>query len=232
MMPRSINKYKLYLYLFFFIFLSSVFNVQFVGNYQEKFSIKNINIYGLSHNEKKIVQHELSNFQNENIFKLNKDKVLEKLNKLDFLENIYINKIMPSSINVELSKTLILGKTLRNGELFYIGNNGKFINSSQFIDKIDTPNVFGKFNIDEYLHLLDILKIQNLAKEEIRNYYYFKNKRWDLYLSNGTTLKLPSKDIEDAIIIYKKLSENNSLINTKIIDLRVANQIILTNIDE
>ena len=53
--------------------------------------------------------NELINFQNENIFQLNRDKVLEKLNKL-ILENIYINKIMPSSINVELSKTLILGK--------------------------------------------------------------------------------------------------------------------------
>ena len=231
-MPRSINKYKLYLYLFFFIFLSSVFNFQFVKNYQDKFGIKNINIYGLSYDEKKLVQNELSNFQNENIFKLNKEKVLAKLNKLDFIENVYINKIMPSSINVELSKTLILGKTLKNGELFYIGKNGKFINSSQFINKIDTPNVFGEFNIEEYFYLLDVLEMQNLAKEEIKNYYYFKNKRWDLSFSNGKILKLPSKNIEDSIIIYKKLLKNNNLANTKIIDLRVSNQVILTKIDE
>ena len=209
-----------------------MFNFQFVSNYQDIFNIKNINIYGLPYNEKKMVQNELINFQNENIFQLNRDKVLEKLNKLDFLENIYINKIMPSSINVELSKTLILGKTLRNGKLFYIGKNGKFINSSQLTDNIDTPNVFGEFNIKEFLYLLNILKIQNFEKEEIKNYYYFKNKRWDLSLSNGTTLKLPSKNIEDSIVIYKKLLKNNNLTKAKIIDLRVNNQIILTNIDE
>ena len=123
---------------------------------------------------------------------------------------------MPSSINVELSKTLILGKTLRNGKLFYIGKNGKFINSSQLTDNIDTPNVFGEFNIKEFLYLLNILKIQNFEKEEIKNYYYFKNKRWDLSLSNGTTLKLPSKNIEDSIIIYKKLLKNNNLTKQKL----------------
>ena len=50
--------------------------------------------------------------------------------------------------------------------------------------------------------------------------------------SNGTTLKLPSKNIEDSIAIYKKLLKNNNLTKAKIIDLRVNNQIILTNIDE
>ena len=45
-------------------------------------------------------------------------------------------------------------------------------------------------------------------------------------------LKLPSKNIEDSIKIYKKLLKNNNLINTKIIDLRVSNQIILTNKNE
>ena len=43
---------------------------------------------------------------------------------------------------------------------------------------------------------------------------------------------LPSKDIEKSIIIYKEMSINNNLINTKTIDLRVTNQIILTNYNE
>ena len=36
---------------------------------------------------------------------------------------------------------------------------------------------------------------------------------------NGLHLKLPSKNIEKSIKIYKKLLNNNNLINTKIIDL-------------
>ena len=40
---------------------------------------------------------------------------------------------------------------------------------------------------------------------------------------------LPSKKLADSIYIYKKILNNQSLANVKIIDLRVSNQIILTN---
>ena len=36
------------------------------------------------YNEKKIIENELNNLKNKNIFKLSEDKVLEKLNKFKF----------------------------------------------------------------------------------------------------------------------------------------------------
>ena len=122
MMHPSISKYKLYLYLFFLIFLSSIFNFKFVESVRDKFSLKEINISGTSQYEKKMIESELNNFRNTNIFKLNKNKILETINKFNFLENIYINKIIPSTINIDLSKTSILGKTLIDGEIFFITN--------------------------------------------------------------------------------------------------------------
>ena len=77
-----------------------------------------------------------------------------------------------------------------------------------------------------------ILKNHQVNFKKIENYFYFKNKRWDLLFSNGVTLKLPSKNIEKSLQIYKQLSNNGNLINTKIIDLRVHNQIVLTNKNE
>ena len=231
-MPHSINKYKLYLYLLFFIFLSTIYNFQILENYNDKFTLKKININGLSYNEKKIVKKELSNLKNINIFKLDKDKILEKLYKFNFLESIYVNKVMPSSININLKKTTILGKTLRNDKIFYIGQNGKFINSDQLLEKKITAMVFGDFNIDEFLNLQSIIENHHLDFDKIEKYYYFKNKRWDLLFSNGLTLKLPSKNIDKSIKIYTKLFNNNKLTNTKIVDLRVHNQIILTNHNE
>ena len=71
---------------------------------------------------------------NTNIFKINEDKVLKQLAKFNFIEDIYVKKIIPSSININLSKTSILGKTFVNGEEFYIGKNGKLINSNQIFE--------------------------------------------------------------------------------------------------
>ena len=231
-MLRSTSKYKLYLYIFFLIFLSSIFNFKFLENYQEKFGLKNININGVSYKEKKNIEEELSNLKNTNIFKITENKVIEKLAKFNFIESVNVKKIIPSSINVNLSKTSILGKTFINGEEFYIGKNGKFINSNQIYDNYKTPKVFGKFKIKEFLNLYNILNNQKLDMDNIEQYYFFKNKRWDLVFSNGLTLKLPSKNIVKSIKIFKKLLNNDNFTNTKIIDLRVIDQIIMTRNNE
>ena len=231
-MLRSTSKYKLYLYIFFLIFLSSMFNFKFLEDYQEKFGLKNININGVSYKEKKNIEKELSNLKNTNIFKITENKVFEKLAKFNFIESINVKKIIPSSINVSLSKTPILGKTFINGEEFYIGKNGKFINSNQIYDNYKTPKVFGKFKIKEFLNLYNILNNQKLDMDNIEQYYFFKNKRWDLVFSNGLTLKLPSKNIVKSIKIFKKLLNNDNFTNTKIIDLRVIDQIIMTRNNE
>ena len=223
------NKYKLYLYIFFFIFLSSIFNFKFFENYQSKFKLSKININGLSNNEKKIIEIELNSLKKENLFKLSENGIKEKLNKFNFLEKIYVKKVIPSSININLSKTSIIGKTFKDGENFYIGKNGKFINSNEIQVKDKTATVFGEFSISDFLNLQNTLTNYQLEVGEIENYYYYKNKRWDILFSNGLLLMLPSQNIEKSIKIYKKLLKNKNLTNTKIIDLRIANQIIITN---
>ena len=64
MLP-SISKYKLYLYLFFLIFLSSIFNFKFLENYQDKFRLKSININGVSYKEKKYIEEDLNKLNND-----------------------------------------------------------------------------------------------------------------------------------------------------------------------
>ena len=228
-MLQSISNNKLYLYFFFFIFLSSIFNFEILDNYHNKFSLKKININGLTYDEKKNIQIELNKLKNENIFSLKKDKVLEKLINFNYLETIYVNKVIPSSININISKTPVLGKTIINGKKFYIGKNGNFINSNLLSEQNNLPSVFGDFQIDEYISLIKKLKKHDIDTGNIKRYYYYKNKRWDLLFFNNLTLMLPSKRDEDSIKIYKKLLDNNDLMNIKIIDLRVSNQIILTN---
>ena len=228
-MPLLTNKYKLYLYIFFFIFLSSIFNFEFVENYQSKFRLSKININGLSNNEKKMIEIELKSLKKKNLYKLSENGIKEKLSRFNFIEKIYVNKVMPSTININLSKTSILGKTLKDGENFYIGKNGKFINSNEIQIKDKIATVFGEFNISDFLNLQNTLTNYQLEADKIENYYYYKNKRWDILFSNGLLLMLPSQNIEKSIKIYKKLLKNKNLTNTKIIDLRITNQIILTN---
>ena len=183
----------------------------------------------MPYNEKKNIQIELNKLKNINILYLKKDNVLEKLTNFNFLENIYVRKVIPSSININISKTAILGKTIIKGKKFYIGKNGNFINSNLLSQENNLPSVYGEFQIDEYLSLIKKLEKHDIDVGNIKEYYYYKNRRWDILFFNNMKLKLPSKKDEESIKIYKKLLNNNDLINIKIIDLRVPNQIILMN---
>ena len=182
--------------------------------------------------KKKKIQNELNKLKNINIFKLSEDRVLKTLKKFNFLENIYVNKVIPSTIIINLSKTLIIGKTLRNGEYFYIGKNGNFIETDQLNETINIPSVFGEFRIEEYIDLQNILSENEVDVQNIEKYFYYKNRRWDLIFSNKLTLMLPSQNVAKSIKIFKKLLDSDNLINKKIIDLRITNQIILTNYNE
>ena len=97
-MLQSINKKKIYFYLFIFIFLSSIFNFNLIKKIKNVNLINTISITGVSEKERTIINKELKGFLKKNILFINKNLFFEKLNKFNFLDNIRVQKILPSKI--------------------------------------------------------------------------------------------------------------------------------------
>jgi len=162
-------------------------------------------------------------------FFLNKDLIFAKLNQFNFLDSIIVKKILPSEINIHLKKTKFIGSSIIDGKKYYIGRNGKLTISKQVNNEKNLPLVFGKFQINDFLKLQDILNKQKINLDQINKYFYYRNKRWDLENKNGQLVMLPSKDLNSALKVYKKLIDIGSLNSIKIVDLRIPNQIIFTD---
>ena len=124
--------------------------------------------------------------------------------------------------------TKIIGKTLIDGNLFYVGYNRKLIEDTNNEILRDIPNIFGKFELDDFLSLYKELQKNNFEDYLITDFYYFENDRWDIKTNNGLLIKLPEKNNYKILKIVKKLLDNNDF-EQKIIDLRVANQVIISN---
>ena len=228
-MPRSINKKKIYFYLFILLFLSTTFNFSFVENIRKSKLLNKIDIEGLNKKEQEILKNELSMFLNKNIFLLDESEILKKLDAFKFFDKVYIQKILPSTINVLVKKTRILGITYIDGKKYFVGKNGKLIPSSQIDNIYELPTIFGNFSVSEFLILQNIFKKNQIDINKIKKYFYHKNKRWDLEDVNGITVMLPSKKIVNSLKIYNSLIENNKIEKLRIIDLRIPNQIVLTH---
>ena len=229
MMHQSINRKKIYFYLLILLFLSTSFNFNLLKGFREISIINKININGLDKHEEKLVKEKLEIILNVNSFFLNKKIILKNLNQFNFLDSVTVQKILPSEINVNLIKTTFTGRTIIDGEKYYIGKNGKLTNVKQVNNKDNLPLVFGKFEAKDFLKLQNILKKKKINLDKINKYFYYRNKRWDIQNKDGLTVMLPSKNLNESIDIYKKLIESRNLNTIKIVDLRIPKQIILTS---
>ncbi len=90
--------------------------------------------------------------------------------------------MLPSKLNIEIKKTKFIGKTIKDGKVYFIGENEKFIDLENYNEDLNLPFVFGDFPIKEFVFLQDNLKKINFNLSKIHKYFYFKSGRWDLKL--------------------------------------------------
>ena len=147
----------------------------------------------------------------------------------NFLDDISIQKVLPSKLIILTEKTIFLGITILDGKKFYIGKNGKLTPIFQVKKEQNLPLVFGNLKINEFLNLQKVLIKENIELNKIKKYFYYKNKRSDLQYDTDLIVKLPYKNVKSSLQTFRYLIENNKINNVKIVDLRIPNNIVLTD---
>jgi len=211
---------KILIYFFLLLVVGSINNINLNGlKFQ---NINNINITGLDFKNKLILLKGIEKFNQKNIFLINKIDLKDEIESNSLVENYSIFKRYPSSLDISIKKTQILAKINKNGQIFYIGSNGKFIK----IDSLNNepPFIFGNPNIFEFFKIKEIIDKSKISYAEIKNLYFFPSKRWDLELIDNTIIKLPNDNTNLALnLAIEFLNEH------KFIDARIKNQIILND---
>ena len=224
---RVNKKNKILFYFILFILFTTITNNNFFSIKNKLFKIDSIEIYGLKDQDKVQIIENLSYLFGTNLLFLDHDKISYDLEKLGYLENYKIFKMYPSSLNIYADYTNLIARTFIDGNMSYLTSNGKFISKSNLDIPAIIPNVYGKFNPEDYFNLNEILKKNKFQINEITEYFYFESNRWDIKMRNNTIIKFPSTNLDQYIKIAKLLIKNNN--EKKIIDLRVSNQVIITN---
>ena len=220
-MQKQISK-KIIFYLFIFILLGTLnnknlFEIKFNKDYDFK-------ITSLSDFDDREIIKDLSDHKNQNLFFLNKDKILETLQKHKTIEDFNIFKNYPSELKIKIKKTQFLAITQKNGINFYIGSNGNLIKNDNY--EYDLPFIFGNVEVIEFLKFIDLINNSKFNYFDIKNLYYFKSKRWDIETKDGILIKLPMNNLSRSLEILSKFINENNLENIDYIDLRQNNQII------
>ena len=89
---------------------------------------------------------------------ISREEVKKIINNNTFLDNYNVAKILPSKLLISINKTEFIGNTILDGKNFYIGKNGKLTEMFLVEKEYNLPQVFGNFQVSEFLKLQDIQK--------------------------------------------------------------------------
>lgn len=224
-MHQQIDRKKIILYIFFFLILSTINNISLINfDFPE---IKIIKVSGLSDEENNNILKEIELLDLGNLFFLFKDDIYQVIEKNTLVEEFYIKKKYPSELNIIISKTNFLANIFKDDQNFLIGTNGKLT----LIDDIDykLPIIFGNPEIKEFIKFKQIIEKSSLKFNKISEFYYFKSDRWNIKTVDDILIKFPRKNIQEAIEQMYDIVNDNKFLNSKIIDLRIKNQVIIND---
>jgi len=214
---------KILIYFFLLLVVGSINNINF--NDLKLQNVKNINIVGLDIEEKLILQKKINNFNLNNIFYISKNDLINEIESNSLVEKYFIFKRYPSSIDINIEKTKFLAKINKNGQVFYLGSNGKFIKNDFSNNQL--PYIFGSPEVIEFFDIKEIIDKSKITYKEIKNLYFYPSRRWDLELTNNIIIKLPKDNTYLALNLALEFLYKQEFKEVKMIDARIKNQIIL-----
>ena len=221
-MHLRINK-KIFIYIFLILILGSINNKNL---HNIKFSqITSINIEGLSEKENSKLIESLEIFKMQNLFFLDKNKITEILNSNNLIEDFFIFKKYPSSLEIKIKKTEFLAKVIKSDKTYYIRSNGKLILLEKKESKL--PFIFGEFKNKDFFDLYEVIDDTNFDFNKIKKLFFFNSGRWDIETYSGVLIKLPREKLKQSFIFSLKILDDHKFKPIKIIDLRQNKQVII-----
>jgi len=228
-MHQSIDKKQKYIFLIIiFLFLTTINNTNFVNNKYFSTNIQSIQVVGLTEDLNSKIQERLSYLKNNNIFYINKELLEKEIDEYKYIESFKVSKFYPKKIILNLNQTNFLAITIKNNQKYILGSNGKLIKYELFNNYDNLPVIFGNFSTNDFLNFKKKFDQSLFKYKDIKFFFFYPSKRWDIQTIDNVVIKLPSKNTSLALKRAKKIIESKQF-NNNIIDLRITNQIILTN---
>ena len=220
-------KKKLWIWVPFFIFLST-YSYHDKKSYNEGFfSIKEIEIKGINYVNLKDLKNTLKYIKNKNLIFLKSKDFSEESKKIDFVNSIKIKKMYPNKIIITVLEDAPIGIYFEDsGKKHILLENNKIIKNSNY-EFDNLPEVQGKGALQNYSNFYSNLKKTKLDLNLVKKFNYHNVNRWDLLLVNEKLIKLPPENYEESVAKFLEIYEKSSFEKFKVFDFRVKNELIL-----
>ena len=207
------------------LLLLSTYNTQKSSNLNSQLNIKKIEIENNQFVDEKIIKKKLSFLYETNLFLLKKKDIELKLKEINFINSFEVKKIYPNKIKIKIYENIPIAIIQNKTEKKFFTSNGKAIDFIEIEEFSNLPLVFGDHR--SFSDFYKVLKKVNFPLNEIKKFYLFESRRWDILTKNNQIIKLPIKDYEISLQNFIDLKDQINFGKYQIFDYRINNQIIL-----
>ena len=207
------------------LFLLSTYNIKFNKTFFSNLQIKKITIENNKIIKDKEIKEKLSFLYETNFFFLRTKKIEKKLREIQFIESYQIKKIYPNNLIIKITEKKPIAIIQKSKQKKYFTVRGDLIDFRKIKIFEDLPNVFGdeKSFATFYVNLKNI----NFPFKEIKTFYLFESKRWDLLTLKNQLIKLPINNYNKSLLNFISLKDQANFEKYKIFDYRIKDQLIL-----
>ena len=216
---------KKFLIAVFLLLLLSTYKFQTNFSLIPNLFIKKITIENNHVIDEENIKKKLAFLYDTNLFLLKTENIKIRLNEIDFIESYEIKKVYPNKIRIRVFEKKPIAVLQHKKNKFFFTSNGGTANFLDLKEFQNLPVVFGdkkSFDIF-YKNLIAI----NFPINEIKNFYLFNSKRWDLVTIKNQTIKLPINDYDKSLLNYLNLKDQANFQKFKTFDYRIKEQLIL-----
>ena len=153
----------------------------------------------------------------------------ERVAALPWVESAAIRKVYPDTLEVDVTERMAFAIWQQGSELSVIDAAGRTIAPYRGGRKAALPLVIG-FGANEAAKSF-IAKVQGYPElaSRVKGYIRVAERRWDLRLENGVTVKLPENGEDEAIVALLAMDRDSALLARDIlsVDLRLNDRVVV-----
>jgi cell division protein FtsQ len=151
----------------------------------------------------------------------------ERIAALPWVETAAVRKFYPSTLSVEIAERKPFALWQREGEVFVVDRGGTKIVPLEESRFSQLPFVVGAGANELAGEIVATLAAEPAIVDRVRAAVRVAGRRWDLYLDNGVTVKLPEKDLRAALAHLVKLDAERQLLarDVVVVDLRLPDRV-------
>ena len=191
------------------------------------FAVDQIKVVGNQHTSEIDILDKLELNGWTSLVGLDVEAARERIATLPWIEVAAVRKVYPHTLEIRIDERQAFALWQQGATLNVIERSGRIIAPFAGGDLAKLPLIVGSGAPDHAPDLVArIGKFPELAAR-VKGYIRVGDRRWDIRLENGVTVKLPETDIDSALASLVKMDRENGLIGRDIVsvDLRISDRV-------